>query len=85
MPRKMGGKCSGASQNSSKVIRPTREQVRAIWHVQGRQMAPAGSDSSSGTRQKKILVFDRGADCEQKPPPAKTHTVCPVHPGKVKL
>lgn len=36
MPCKMGGKCSGSSQNTSKVTRPSGDQVQAVWHVQSR-------------------------------------------------
>lgn len=37
----MGGKCSGTSQNTSKVTRPNGEQVQAIWHMQSRANVPS--------------------------------------------
>lgn len=64
-----GGKCSGASQNTSKVTCPSRTQVQAIWHVQSR--ADKQLPFFWWCKADKILAFGRAAGCEQKPPPAK--------------
>lgn len=37
----MGGKCSGTSQNTSKVTHPNREQVQAVWNMQSRANVPS--------------------------------------------
>lgn len=76
----MGGKCSGTSQNTSKVTHPNGEQVQAIWHMRSRANVPSQLLFFQQHKADRISACGRGGDWSETP----SHgVVCPVHPGKV--